>query len=229
MAVAMATEIGKQVPVKQVYEDAGSPAVRQVGATLEDVVKCIRLVGFPIQWLAVQQDRFRDFIEKSKDRVPPERLVLPPAQILGPVLEGIRYHLDDNPIREAFSRLLSRAMDSDRANEAHPSFASIINRLSPDEALILQYLCKNGPLQILGDAEGGIVSTYKQGSLPKELNVNTGLVLLYIDNLRSCGLLGTVYKGAITRSGAVNLTPGYGIPAGQRALVISLTPLEGPS
>ena len=59
MAVAMATEIGKQVPVKQVYEDAASPAVRQIGFTFEDVVKCIRLVGFPIQAGAILQDRLR--------------------------------------------------------------------------------------------------------------------------------------------------------------------------
>ncbi|MDP4027073.1 DUF4393 domain-containing protein [Methylobacterium sp. NEAU 140] len=137
MAVAMATEIGKQVPVKQVYEDAGSPAVRQLGATLEDIVKCVRLVGFPVQWLAVQQDKFRARIERAKSQVPPENLMLPAPEILGPILEGIRYHIDDTPITEMFEALLARSMDKDRADEAHPAFIQIIKSLSPGEALIL--------------------------------------------------------------------------------------------
>ena len=140
MAVAIATEIGKQVPVKQAYEDAASPAMKQVGATLEDVIKCVRLVGFPIQWMAVQHDRFRASIERSARQVPETRRILPAPQILGPILEGIRYEIHDNDITEMFETLLARSMDAERQGEAHPAFVGIIKSLSSDEAKILKYL-----------------------------------------------------------------------------------------
>lgn len=154
MAVAIATEIGKQVPVKQVYEDTTSPAARQIGATIEDLVKVVRLVGFPIQWLAVQQDRFRYFIERAKDRVPEEQRILPAPQILGPILEGIRYEVEDTSVVEMFENLLSRAMDAKRKTEAHPSFPHIIRQLSPSQAKTIDHLNRNTVItvyQIYGD------------------------------------------------------------------------------
>lgn len=188
MAVAIAKEIGKQVPVKQVYDDAASPAAKQVGATLEDVIKCVRVVGFPIQWLAVQQDRFREFIERAKDAVPEQNRILPAPQILGPVLEGIRYQVDDTPIQQAFRRLLSRAMDRERVGEAHPAFASIIPRLSPDEAHLLVRVGRDDIITE-GEMTHGVVTyvgpvDFEQGIVEYKENLP-----LYINNLTSLGLL----------------------------------------
>lgn len=188
MAVAMATEIGKQVPVKEAYQDAASPAARQVGATLEDVVKCIRLVGFPIQWMAVQQDRFRNFIEKAKEPIPEERRVLPPPQLLGPILEGIRYQVHETEISEAFRRLLSRAMDKDRLGEAHPSFISIIGRLSSDEAHILVRMAEEGGLRVQGRVDDDVVASIFEYTFPDDICVKKYLGM-YVNNLVSCGLI----------------------------------------
>lgn len=188
MAVAMATEIGKQVPVKEAYQDAASPAARQVGATLEDVVKCIRLVGFPIQWMAVQQDRFRNFIEKAKEPIPEERRVLPPPQLLGPILEGIRYQVDDDEISEAFRRLLSRAMDKDRAGEAHPAFIGIIGRLSSDEAHILALIAESDALYVQGRVTDDVLATIFDHTFPDGICDKKHLGM-YLNNLESCGLI----------------------------------------
>jgi hypothetical protein len=134
---AAAKELVKQIPVKAVYKEGLSPAVQEMGGTLGDIMKTLRLVLAPVQALAAVQDRYRAFLDRAVRRVPEERRTAPPPQILGPVLESIRYEPEDTPIDEMFSELLSRSMDSERQGEAHPSYPIIIKQLSSDEAKLL--------------------------------------------------------------------------------------------
>ena len=133
-------EIIKRLPVKQVYDDGLSGATKQVGHSLTDVAKSIRLALFPFQFLAAIQDRVEKFIDRAIRRVPEEQRISPAPQVIGPVLEGIRYEPEGTPIDEMFSQLLSRAMDSKRVNEAHPAYPVLIRQLSEDEAKILNSL-----------------------------------------------------------------------------------------
>lgn len=93
-----------------------------------------------MQVLAGLQDRFRHFVETSVARVPEESRVAPAPQILGPILEGVRYEPENTPVEQMFSELLSTAMDSSRLNDAHPAFPSIVRQLSVDEANFLAAL-----------------------------------------------------------------------------------------
>lgn len=137
IATAIATEVAKQIPVKDAYNDAVKPAAQQVGNLAGDVAKTILLVLAPLQITGALQDRFRSFLDKSVRRVSEEDRLPPPPQILGPVLEGIRYEPEDSPIAEMFSRLLSSSMDQKRIHNAHPAFSQIIKQLSADEAALL--------------------------------------------------------------------------------------------
>lgn len=198
MAVAMATEIGKQVPVKQVYEDTTSPAAKQIGYTTEDIIKVIRLVGLPIQWLAVQQDKYRAFIEGAKSTIPEERRVLPAPQILGPILESIRYEINDEPISVMFRNLLGSAMDVEKLNLVHPSFVNIIKNLSPDEAKILDYL-RTKHIEVFDDNQStahldGSEELWDYDTSMIELQF-THNVSIYFDMLFSAGLVTLDNKG----------------------------------
>jgi Abortive infection alpha len=133
-------KIVKQLPVKQIYEDGLSGATKQVGHSLTDVVKSIRLALFPLQFLAAFQDRVEKFIDRAVRRIPEQHRISPAPQVIGPVLEGIRYEPEGTPIDEMFSELLSRSMDSERVNEAHPAYPVLIRQLSEDEAKVLKSL-----------------------------------------------------------------------------------------
>ena len=137
LATAIATEVAKQLPIKDAYDDTVRPGARQVGGLVEDIAKTIRLVLAPLQFTGALQDRFRDFLDKSIRRVPEEDRLPPPPQVLGPVLEGIRYEPTDSPIVEMFSRLLSTSMDQKHVHNAHPAFSQIVKQLSSDEAILL--------------------------------------------------------------------------------------------
>lgn len=129
----------KNLPV-EIYRDAGKPAGKEIGKLGEDMIKAVRLALFPVQIVAAYQDRFENFVNTSIRKVPPERLIPPPAQIIGPVLEGIRYEPSDTPIDQLFSDLLSSSMDKENVDKAHPSYPLIIRQLSSDEAIILKTL-----------------------------------------------------------------------------------------
>jgi len=102
-----AKEIAKQLPVKAAYKDAIRPAARQTGGLAEDIIKALRLALFPIQLAAVAQDRFRRFVHDAVERVPADKRLAPPPQIVGPVLEAIRYEPENSSIEAMFSELLS--------------------------------------------------------------------------------------------------------------------------
>lgn len=140
MADDFIEKIAEKLPVRQAYDDLVSPPAKQLGTLAEEILKTLRLALIPFQFTAAYQDRVTHFIDKSVRKVPDERRIAPPPQILGPVLEGIRYEPEDTPIDEMFSALLSNSMDSENVNKAHPSFPIIINQLSRDEAVILKEL-----------------------------------------------------------------------------------------
>jgi len=137
LATAIATEVAKQIPVKDAYDDAIKPAAKQVGNLIEDLTKVILLGLAPVQFVAALQDRYRAFLDTAVRRIPEADRVSPPPQILGPVLEGIKYEPEDSPISEMFSQLLSSSMDRGRVQNAHPAFSQIVRQLSQDEAILL--------------------------------------------------------------------------------------------
>src|SRR6516165_8249097 len=135
-----AKELAKHLPIKAIYRDAAAPAARQTGQLLEDLVKVLQLALAPVQLLGAIQDRYRKFLDTAVRRIPEANRISPAPQIIGPVLEGIRYEPEDTPIDQMFSQLLSRSMDRERVDEAHPAYPIIIKQLSSDEAKILNSL-----------------------------------------------------------------------------------------
>lgn len=144
LTTAVAVEVAKQIPIKDAYQDVLAPGARQFGGLVEDLAKTIRLALAPLQITAALQDRYVNFLNSSVRRVPDAQRISPAPQILGPVLEGVKYEAADTPLSEMFSQLLSRAFDKERASEAHPSYPALIRQLSTDEALLLRvfYNCE---------------------------------------------------------------------------------------
>ena len=128
----------KQVPVR----DALQAPAQQTGQILEDVVKTLHLALAPVQYVAALQDRYRAFLDRAVRRVPEAQRISPPPQILGPVIEGLRYEPEGTPIDEMFQNLLSSAMDADRVENAHPAFPLLIRQLAADEARLLMALAE---------------------------------------------------------------------------------------
>jgi hypothetical protein len=99
-------------------------------------------------WAAPFKTALRSFIDRSVRAVPEENRVSPAPQILGPIIEGIRYEPADTPVDEMFSRLLSCSMNTGQLKDAHPAFPQIIKQISADEAILLKGLADGAFSQI---------------------------------------------------------------------------------
>ena len=74
--------------------------------------------------------------------VPCDQIIEPSPSIAIPILNSLRLRSDNPDVSNLFIGLLATAMDAKKAVRAHPAFADIIGQMVPDEAKMLQYICK---------------------------------------------------------------------------------------
>jgi hypothetical protein len=200
-ATAFAEELAKQLPVKAVYRDAVKPAAKQTGQLALDLVKTIQLALAPLQFAGAYQDRLRAFIDRSVRAVPEADRVSPAPQILGPIVEGIRYEPEGTPVDEMFSKLLSSSMNSDRFGEAHPAYPMIIRQLSSDEAQILSALKIQQYDYVYTRTYNSTTNlfygppAFEVDALPRDQLVFPDNVPLYMQHLDKLGLAGIFQVG----------------------------------
>jgi hypothetical protein len=186
------------IPVDKVYEDALSPAMKQIGKSLESVAKTSRFLLAPIDYLAAQHDRWERYLKKVSEKVKDENLIEGHPQIVIPTLEGLSLTYENTLLSELFINLLANSIDKTKQDLAHPAFPNIIKQLSHDEAVILYFLKKKTyKLKRQSDlnAEGTlfIKTTTLEEAFPLNKLQYPNHIWLYNNHLNSLNLAGT-YK-----------------------------------
>lgn len=116
---------------------------KEIGQTITDL---IYLVTNPIHFAANKKraeyehglEAFKKGLDSKLDEIPPQNLVEPKLQVVGPAIEDAKYCVESETIRELFENLIARASDSRFQTKVHPSFSQIIKQLSPLDAENLQ-------------------------------------------------------------------------------------------
>lgn len=126
-----------------VYKDLLRPSVQVIGKSLKAVLE---FVSTPFMALQLQNDKNKlnlkkrlDEYAQKLDSIPEDKRCEVHPQIGLPIIEKLTYTTCDE-IADLFTSLLASASNTDTANTAHPAFISMIERMSPDEARILEYL-----------------------------------------------------------------------------------------
>ncbi|MBD1365279.1 DUF4393 domain-containing protein [Mucilaginibacter sp. ZT4R22] len=133
--------------IKRIYEDGFSGSVQEAGKMLTDLMKSLRLFTLPLQLSASYQDRITKYLDKARLAVPEKNQIQAPASLSGPIIERFKYLEESNYLTSLYINLLSRSIDKERVNEAHPAFFHIIDQLSPDEAYSL-FKLKGGKVKV---------------------------------------------------------------------------------
>ncbi len=139
------SEIIKSSPkvLEQVYVDLAQPSVRAVGVALGTVFEFSTSMLLPLKLLNEKfKLNFTKRLNEYKDKlnsIPEEDRCEVHPQIGTPIIEKLSYTTTDE-IADLFTSLLASASNKGKVNMAHPSFVGIIERLSTDEARIIQYL-----------------------------------------------------------------------------------------
>jgi hypothetical protein len=183
--------------VKKIYDDGVSQPVRETGKIATDFIKAARLFTAPIQLLASYQDRLTAHFERVRKSVKEENQIEAPASISGPIIDRLKYLEDNNYLTDLYINLLSRAIDKERINEAHPAFYHIIDQLAPDEAMLLYLLNQNTikyeyTLEHIHDEKGRFIQWGQKEILldttPKDKFMLMDYFFMYVEHLRALNL-----------------------------------------
>ncbi len=126
-----------------VYEDLAQPSVKAVGKALGTAFEFSTSFMLPVKLLNEKfklnfTKRLNEYKEKL-EQIPEEKQCDVHPQIGVPILEKLSYTTNEE-IADLFTTLLASASNTDMVNTAHPSFVNMIERMSQDEARLLQYL-----------------------------------------------------------------------------------------
>ncbi|WP_162990459.1 DUF4393 domain-containing protein [Mesobacillus foraminis] len=86
---------------------------------------------------AMDVEAYKKQLEQEVLSIPPEHLVEPSLNILGPALEASKYYIEEESLRSMFAKLVASSMDDRKSDNVHPAFIEVIKQLSPLEAEII--------------------------------------------------------------------------------------------
>ena len=190
--------------LKMLYGDLLQPSVRKIGKALETVFNLSNTILLPLKLVNEKtniifkkhMDEYMRRIESIKE----EEICEIPSEIGIPIIDKLSYVQDEN-IASMFIALLENSSSIQNCSKVHPLFISIVNNLSPDEAVFIKNISfdynkrgmDNIPFKYVNSKEKG-----KEGSepiieylIPKSLLVGIKYQSnynLYIDNLISLGI-----------------------------------------
>lgn len=183
----------------QIYTDLAQPSVKAVGQALGTVFEFSTSFLLPVKLLNEKfklnfKKRITEY-EKKLEEVPKEKRCEVHPQIGTPIIEKLSYTTNDD-IADLFTTLLANASNIDMVNTAHPSFVTMIERLSPDEARIIKYLKGKEDIEYC-DFRGNIKDGNGYHTLIEHATLITQEVLLvfpkninaYLANFVSLGIL----------------------------------------
>ena len=115
---------------------------------LDDVVASIvdvfSLMLYPVKKANLfYKYKLKEFAMDLQAKIAERKIVnfkMPELEVLGPVLEAMRYTIDNVDLRKLYLNLLASSVDADLPDLAHPSYVDVIKRMNSYDARLFQYL-----------------------------------------------------------------------------------------
>ena len=129
-----------KVEQSHIYKSGLSDGVEEFGKALTTVGKAVNTLLLPVTGLIWGANEIatwlnKDVSKKLKD-VSPEKIVAPNPHVVGPAIEALKFTAQEQELRDMFSELIASSLNSDKRDEAHPSFVEIIKSMDKTDALI---------------------------------------------------------------------------------------------
>jgi len=140
--VAKALGLSSLLPAA--YNDLLSPAARELGEGLATIAKAVKIALAPVEATVWGYEKIRQWLSLRVTKILADRKVTevipPPLTIAGPLTLQMIFASEEPDLREMYANLLASAMDARTAGDAHPSFVTLIQQLTPDEARIVSLI-----------------------------------------------------------------------------------------
>ncbi len=168
------------------------PVTKCIGALIE---LAVNPVVFYSEIARINYKHRLEQYQKKMENVKEEDRCEVHPEIGVPIMQVLHYTTNDD-IAEMFTNLLASASISQLAGNAHPAFVEMIKQMSPDEAMIVQYLSKGQSIGYVTlnaqkkDDDGFITLVLKEvgiaGLVPLMYKQNSKV---YMSNLLSLGII----------------------------------------
>ena len=127
------------------YDDLASKPLKSTGNVGSTVIDFFHnFILYPLQkyniYAEYKLQNYKDELVKKANKIPKESLILPRVNIFGPTLEGLKYNLDEQYIKDMFTNILISDMDSTKQSKVLPAYIDIVRQLSKDDAIFLKSL-----------------------------------------------------------------------------------------
>ena len=124
------------------YADTASKPLKSGSSAIATVLDFFHnTVLYPMQkYNLYATDKLQNYANQLQDRaqaIPNEYLTNPRVNILGPTLDGLKYNLDEEHIKEMFTNILLSDMDIRKQNKVLPSYIEVVKQLSQNDASFL--------------------------------------------------------------------------------------------
>ncbi len=164
--VAKVLGLGELAP--EIYHDMLQPAAHQIGDGLATIAKAVRISLAPLEAGIWGYEQIKEWLSVRVTRIMADRktkrIETPPLSIAGPLILQLFFAKDEPDLKELYASLLASTMDSSDTF-AHPSFVSIIQQLTSDEAKILRHITSLQDVQQsiyeYSNAEGEVIELVK--------------------------------------------------------------------
>lgn len=138
----------------QLADNIAGPVTKGIGNTLSDAwALTFGRLGFLADKMRLRHEanmqKFRKELEAELDQIPDDKRTEPSFQLASSALSDSIYCVDVPELRHMFCNLLASAANTDKASAAHPSFSSIIRRMSAYDAQLFSALSKTDRFPIV--------------------------------------------------------------------------------
>lgn len=134
---------GSMQLVNQFYQDLAQPTIQTIGKTLNTTFEFATIpalaLGFATEKVKANFAHKLEEYKKKLEKIPEEDRCVVEPEIGEPIIRNLLNTTNDQ-IADLFTTLLANASNIKTLDKAHPKFAQIVQNMTPDEALIIQYL-----------------------------------------------------------------------------------------
>jgi hypothetical protein len=127
----------------EITKNALSAPAKSTGGIISTTLDFIHNTVFlPMQqynlYAKAKLDDFELELNNRTSQIPQEKLVESSVNILGPTVEGLKYNLDEEHIKNMFMNILLADMNTDTKNKVLPAYVEIVKQLSPLDAVVFK-------------------------------------------------------------------------------------------
>lgn len=140
--------------VKDVAKNTLDPASKNIGGIIGTFTGFFdKVVLYPLKCLNAKFEQkaiaFERKMQEKYNSIPEENKTDAPVNILGPVLESLKYNIDEEYMQDLFANLLADCMDKTKQNRVHPKYVSVISSMNELDAKIFNYIYRKYKRQFI--------------------------------------------------------------------------------